>query len=152
MPEGLGPDAVGEVFTTRARTVTEADLVQFSGLSWDVNVAHTDSVGASELPFGERVAHGPLIMSMALGLAVVDGPRYPWRAGLSLSWQFLRPVRIGDTIRTTWSITDIAPTRSDETIRVTSHCQVYNQRDEVVQEGDVLRLATGLAAPEVLGQ
>ena len=137
----MGHDWIGRTFTTRGRTVTEADLVLFSGLTWDVNAAHTDAVAASELPFGERVAHGTLVMSMALGLAVVDGPSFPWRAGLSLEWQFRRPVRIGDTIHTEWSIQDVEGTKNPDVVRVTSECLVRNQRNEVVQKGTVVRLA-----------
>lgn len=128
-------------FTTRGRTITETDLVQFSGLTWDVNLAHTDAEAASQLPFGERVAHGTLVMSMALGLAVVDGPRLPWRAGLSMTWQFVQPVRIGDTIHSEWTVLEISPTRRVEVVRVTSKCVVKNQKGEIVQEGEVVRLA-----------
>jgi acyl dehydratase len=144
----MGPHSIGECFTTRGRTVTESDLVQFSGLTWDVNLAHTDAVAAAELPFGERVAHGTLVMSLALGLAVIDGPRYPWRAGLSLSWQFVRPVRIGDTIHTEWTIAAVSPTKRDEVVRVTSTCRVINQDGELVQEGDVVRLAAASTSSE----
>jgi len=146
------PHSVGQGFTTRARTVTEADLVQFSGLTWDVNVAHTDAEAARDLPFGERVAHGTLVLSMALGLAVVDGPRFPWRAGLSLDWKFIRPVRIGDTIHTEWSIVDVSPTKHDDVVRVTSKCQVINQEGTVVQEGAVIRLADRIDPSDGLDQ
>lgn len=137
----MGPGSVGECFSTRGRTVTEADLVQFAGLTWDINQAHTDAVFAADLPFGERVAHGPLIMSIALGLAVVDGPKYPWRAGLSIEWSFSRPVRIGDTVHAEWTVAEVHSTKHDDVVRVVSACRVLNQRGELVQEGRVMRLA-----------
>lgn len=69
--------AVGDEFFTPARTLTEGDIGSFAGLTGDFNPVHTDEVFASALPFGGRIAHGPLLVGMAFGLLsrlnVIDG-------------------------------------------------------------------------------
>jgi len=61
---------IGQEIHTAGRTVTEADIVNFAGISGDFNRIHTDHVYASQAPFGQRVAHGLLVASIASGLAV----------------------------------------------------------------------------------
>ena len=91
--------ALGQALRTRGRTITEADVVAFAGLSGDFNPMHTDAVYASETEFGQRVAHGALCLSIATGLSYqlgfIEGTVLAFR---SLSWKFSRPVFIGDTI------------------------------------------------------
>ena len=59
---------VGQRFETPRRTITEADIVAFSGLSGDYNPVHTDEVFAAGTEFGSRIAHGPMGIGMAFGL------------------------------------------------------------------------------------
>src|SRR2546426_2562164 len=59
---------VGDSFTTKGRTVTEADLVNFAALTWDTYPLHVDAEWASNTMFGERIAHGMLVLSYAAGL------------------------------------------------------------------------------------
>ena len=91
---------VGQQVTTPARTITEADIVAFAGLSGDHNSIHTDAAYAAGTPFGQRVAHGLLITSIVSGLAnrtgVLEGTVLAFRE--ILDWKFSKPVFIGDTI------------------------------------------------------
>ena len=83
---------------SRGRTITEADIVAFSGLTGDHHPQHTDAVWAGAGPFGGIVAHGMLVLSYALGLVALD----PERVAALRRFEdvvFKRPVRIGDTIR-----------------------------------------------------
>ena len=91
---------VGQTIRSPGRTVTEADVVLFAGLSGDFNTIHTDAEYAATTPFGARVAHGLLGLAIASGLAVrtgiMEGTVLAFRE--IISWKFSRPVFIGDTI------------------------------------------------------
>jgi 3-hydroxybutyryl-CoA dehydratase len=89
---------VGAELTTRGRTITEADLVSFSARPGDWHPQHADAEWAGAGRFGERVAHGMLVISYAVGLMPFDPERVVALRGLD-SVSFKRPVRIGDTIR-----------------------------------------------------
>ena len=89
--------AVGDAFTTRARTVTEADVTAFAGLTGDYHPQHTDAQWAAESPFGERIAHGLLVVSYAAGLVAFDPERVMALRRIG-DVVFKRPVRLGDTI------------------------------------------------------
>ena len=90
--------APGQRFTTRGRTVTEADVVGFATLTGDFHPQHVDATWAAGTPFRERIAHGLLVLSYAAGLVPFDPDRV-----LALrrvrDVVFKRPVRLGDTIR-----------------------------------------------------
>ena len=88
----------GEELTTAGRTITEADLVSFSSLTGDWHPQHADAEWAAAGRFGERVAHGMLVLSYAVGLVPLDPERVVALRGLD-SVSFKRPVAIGDTIR-----------------------------------------------------
>lgn len=91
---------VGQRIITPGRTITEADIVNFAGLSGDYNSIHTDAVYAESAPTEKRVAHGILGLSIASGLAVRTG--FLEDTVLVLrevkDWKFSLPVYIGDTI------------------------------------------------------
>lgn len=90
---------IGDTLVTHRRTVTEADVVQFAGLSGDFFYAHTDEIAARESLFGARVAHGYFVLSAAAGLFVDPGAG-PVLANYGLeSLRFVKPVYLGDTIR-----------------------------------------------------
>jgi len=117
---------VGEEYASPGRTVTEADVVLFAGLSGDYNVLHTDAEHMKASQFGERIAHGLLGLSIQQGLldrvvtAQVTGPL------AALKWKFKGPIKIGDTIHVEqpgWGVVTVAR-------------RVVNQRGEVVQEGE----------------
>jgi 3-hydroxybutyryl-CoA dehydratase len=90
-------------FATRGRTVTEADVVGFASLTGDFHPLHTDAVFAAASPFGERIAHGMLLMSFAVGLTPLDPQRVLALRGLK-DVTFKRPVTVGATIRVKGSI------------------------------------------------
>lgn len=100
--------AEGARFTTRARTVTEADVVGFAALTGDWHPLHTDAVWAQQGPFGARIAHGLLVVSIAGGLVPFDPERVvALRAVRDAT--FKRPVRLGDTIRVEGRIARLRP-------------------------------------------
>ena len=92
---------VGETLVTHRRTVTEADIVNFAGISGDHFYAHMDDIAARESIFGKRVAHGYFVLSAAAGLFVDPAPG-PVLANYGLeSLRFTKPVYAGDTIQAT---------------------------------------------------
>ena len=90
--------AVGDRFETRGRTITEADVVTFACLTGDMHPQHTDAAWASTSVFGERVAHGMLVASLAFGLVPFDPDRVVALRRVRDA-VFKRPVSFGDTIR-----------------------------------------------------
>ncbi|HEY1853504.1 MAG TPA: MaoC/PaaZ C-terminal domain-containing protein [Solirubrobacterales bacterium] len=88
----------GARFRSRGRTITEADLVAFAGLTGDFHPLHTDVEWAAASEFGGRVAHGMLLLSYCVGLAPFP-PEFVLALRGFEKVSFKRPVRIGDTIR-----------------------------------------------------
>jgi 3-hydroxybutyryl-CoA dehydratase len=134
---------VGASFETSRRTVTEADIVAFAGVSGDFNPLHVDEIFAREqTPFGGRIAHGPLVLSMSYGLRSV---RDDWQilALASCDRRFRAPVFPGDTV---WGVYEVLERRASRsrpgTGFVTLGVSIHSDRGEVVQEGqDVLMVA-----------
>ena len=125
---------VGQVFPTPARTVTEADVVNFAGVSGDFNPIHTDEEFARGTPFGRRVAHGLLILAMLTGLrlrtGVFEGTLIAW---LEIrSYRFLKPIFVGDSIRGETEIAEKRNTSSPDRGVVIQKIRVFNQRVELV--------------------
>ena len=91
---------VGREIVTVGRTVAESDIFNFAGFSGDYNQIHTDAEFAKDTPFGQRVAHGLLGLSIASGLAmrtgVLEGTVIAFRE--INNWKFINPIFIGDTI------------------------------------------------------
>ncbi len=125
---------VGDVYKTQAITVTETHIVNWAGLTMDYYSLHTDAVFASKTSFGERLAHGPLIFGLAVGLVSIAG----FVGDSVIAWlgvdnmRMLEPVKIGDTIRVEVEVMDkrttSKPGRGVQTWKYT----VKNQRDESV--------------------
>ncbi len=125
---------LGQKFFSKARTVTEADVVNFAGLSWDHNELHTDAEYAGKTDFGERIAHG------LLGLAIHSGLTYRLTEGtllafLELTWQFKMPIYIGDTIHVEQVVKELRDSSKKDRGILTFEKELINQRDEVVQTG-----------------
>ncbi|MDQ3895021.1 MAG: MaoC family dehydratase N-terminal domain-containing protein [Actinomycetota bacterium] len=133
---------VGFRFETPRRTVTEADLVAFAGVSGDFNPLHTDSLFASQSIYGERIAHGALVLSLATGLRQRAGLFDGTLMGLLeiRGWRFTTPVRIGDTIRVMNEITELQETSKPDRGIMVQHVDVLNQDDTVVQSGEFVLL------------
>jgi acyl dehydratase len=127
--------------TTGGRTVSEADVSLFAGLAGDFNPLHVDAEFAANSEFGARIAHGPLVLSMAIGLMaqlnLIDGTAL---ALLDLKWEFKAPVKIGDTIRARVTPTEKRPTRKEGRGVLVLRFAVENQRGETVQTGTLTLL------------
>ncbi|MGZ8665675.1 MAG: MaoC family dehydratase [Solirubrobacterales bacterium] len=119
----------GTSFVTPARTITESDLVSFSALTGDWHPQHADATWAAGSQFGERVAHGMLVLSYAVGLVPIDPDRVVALRGVD-AVAFKRPVRIGDTIRVEGSLEETKPI-TDRLGLVTFIWRIVNQEDEL---------------------
>lgn len=111
----FGEFAVGQRFVTPGRTITEADVVAFSALTGDHNPVHADEAFAAATPFGARVAHGPMGIGIAFGLAsrldLIDGTVV---ALLGITWDFRAPMRPGDTIRVVIEVVETRAVRQPD--------------------------------------
>jgi 3-hydroxybutyryl-CoA dehydratase len=119
----------GDVFATGGRTVTESDLVSFAGLTGDWHPQHVDAAWAAGSEFGERIAHGMLVLSFAVGLVPIDPDRVAALRGID-DVTFKRPVKIGDTIHVEGRVEDLRPLTGEVGL-VTCLWKVINQSDEV---------------------
>jgi len=136
---------IGDSLLTHRRTVSEADLVNFGGVSGDYFYMHFDEVAAKESPFGKRIAHGYFVLSAAAGLFVSPAPG-PVLANYGLdTLRFVKPVGIGDTIRARLTCkrkTD--RNRKDANGQgqgvVAWDVEVTNQNGELVASYDILTL------------
>ncbi|MFZ2486608.1 MAG: MaoC/PaaZ C-terminal domain-containing protein [Anaerolineae bacterium] len=127
---------VGDAIASQARTVTESDIVNFAMLSGDWNPLHTDAEAAKQTPYGERIAHGLLVLSMATGLAERLGFMSGTVIGfMGLDWQFRAAVKIGDTIRVQATVDEMKPMPRLGGGFVTLKVQILNQEDKAVQRG-----------------
>lgn len=139
--------AVGVSITSQGRTVTESDIVNFAMLSGDWNPLHTDAQAAKETPYGERIAHGMLVLSMATGLAERLGFLNQTVLGfMGLDWQFRAAVKIGDTIRVQAAVSELKPMPRLGGGYVTFKVQILNQEDKVVQRGEWVMLIKSQAS------
>lgn len=138
IPRGLYFEqfALDQELITAARTITEADIVRFAGLSGDYNQIHTDAAYAAAGPFGQRVAHGLLVQSVATGLAVqsgfIEGTVLAFR---ELSCKFSLPVFIGDTIHVELQIVSKKALPRLGGGQVDMKYAVVNQHGKAVQRG-----------------
>jgi acyl dehydratase len=127
----------GQSITSMGRTVTEADVVAFAALSGDWNTIHTDAEYAAGQPFGQRVAHGALVLSIATGLANRLG--FLEETALALreigSWKFSLPVFFGDTVRVRATVIGTKAMPRLGGGLVTLKVEILNQEDKVVQRG-----------------
>ena len=122
---------------TQGRTITEADIVNFAGISGDYNAIHTDAEFSKATPFGERIAHGMLGLSVATGLGMqlgfLDGTVI---AFTGLEWKFKGPIKIGDTIHMVAKVKQTKGMKSLNGGFVVFDVKVFNQRNEAVQLGE----------------
>ncbi|WP_108646818.1 MaoC/PaaZ C-terminal domain-containing protein [Polynucleobacter rarus] len=128
---------VGKSFTTAARTITETDVVNFAGISGDYNPLHINEEYCKNTQFGTRIAHGPLIYAVAAGLLfqlhLYDDTLIAFLGFESL--KFTKPVKINDTIYAKVTVTEVSETSKPDRGVMKRVLQVFNQRDEMVQEG-----------------
>jgi acyl dehydratase len=131
---------LGQEYTSPGRTVTEADIVIFAGLSGDYNVLHTDAEYMKASTFGERIAHGLLGLSIQQGLAARGEPATTHGLLSGLKWKFKGPIKIGDTVHVLSRIASKKDGPDAARGLVTVERRLLNQRDEVVQEGETEHL------------
>lgn len=129
--------APGQRVTSPGRTVTEADIVTFAGLTGDFNSIHTDAEFSRSTPFGQRVAHGLLGLSIASGLAtrtgILEGTVIAFRE--VNEWKFVKPVFIGDTIHVEMNVKDTKAMRRVGGGLVVIELSVVNQHGEATMKG-----------------
>jgi acyl dehydratase len=158
VPDPLVPDAVarcyfedmtlGRQWVTQSRTITEADVVAFAGLSGDFNPLHVDETFAAAGPFGRRVVHGLLVLSVATGLRQQSGVF----AGVVRAfaevrkWTFQRPVFIGDTVTVVTTVLSTRETSRPGQGVVEQRVDVVNQNGEIVQSGIFVTIIAGRPA------
>ena len=127
---------VGAEFESPARTVTEADIVLFAGLSGDYNPLHMNEEYAKSTIFGTRIAHGPLVYAIAAGLLfqlhLYDDTLVAFLGFENL--RFTKPVRAGDTIRARIKVIEKRESSKPDRGLMSRELNVLNQRNEVVQE------------------
>ncbi len=132
---------IGQKMITAARTITEADIVNFAGLTGDYNAIHTDAVFAAQGPFEQRVAHGLLIQSMAVGLVVqsglIEGTTLAFR---ELSVKMSLPLFIGETIHVVGEVVQTKALRRLGGGNVTFKYNVINNEGKTVQRGTWIML------------
>lgn len=124
------------------KTISEADVYAFAGITGDFNPLHVDAEFARRSRFGERIAHGILTAGL---ISTVLGMKLPGPGGifLSQSLRFVRPVRLGDTITATAEVTSWNAAK--RILQLRTACT--NQRDEVVVEGESVLLVEEMDAP-----
>jgi acyl dehydratase len=146
------PLEVGHCFESAGRTITESDIVNFACLSGDFNRLHVDHEYASATPFGQRIAHGLLVLSVLSGLTTQSsGYRQlePYVLALiDINCRFPKPTFIGDTIVVRVSVVDKTAQYRPGKDKVVFRREAVNQRGEVVVQADfamVLRSMEGAA-------
>ena len=129
---------VGQQILTTGRTVAESDIFTFAGFSGDYNQIHTDAEFSKSTPFGQRVAHGLLGLSIASGLAMrtgmLEGTVIAFRE--INNWKFVNPVFIGDTIHVEMEVaeTKALPRIGGGSVVIT--LDVKKQSGETVMKGN----------------
>jgi acyl dehydratase len=127
---------VGQTYTTPRRTITKTDIVQFAGLTGDYNPLHTDDVLAAASDFGQRIAHGPMLVGMTFGslsrVGLLDGTAL---ALLEITWRFQAAVKPGDTIHVQATVADARLTRKSDRGVIQLDIEIVNQLGKPVQAG-----------------
>ena len=128
---------VGQQIITPGRTITEADIVSFAGVSGDYNQIHTDAAFASKTPVGQRIAHGLLGLAITSGLAmrtgVLEGTVIAFRE--INNWKFSNPVLMGDTLHAELNIIETKPIPRVGGGSLAIEIVVKNQKDEITMKG-----------------
>lgn len=128
---------VGQCFFSAGRTVTEADIVNFAGLSGDYNQIHMDAEFSRATPFGQRIAHGLLVTAIASGLVaqsgLIEGTVLAFRE--INHWKFIKPTLIGDTVRVQVEVLSTKALRRLGGGSVEIELTVLQQDDQAVMKG-----------------
>ena len=129
---------IGQQVSTVARSITEADVVNFAGVSGDYNSIHTDLAYSADSFFEQRVAHGLLVLSVASGLAMrtglLEGTVIAWRD--IRDWRFSKPVFIGDTVHVELEVVESKPIPRLGGGQIDLGVKIINQKDQTVMKGN----------------
>ena len=135
--------AIDQEWMSQGRTITQADIVNFAGVSGDFNPIHMDHEFAKTTLFRQPIAHGMLVWSISTGLSVY-APLMRTIAFMSVKeWNFKEPVFIGDTIRTRAQVVAKEERSRGRRGVITWRRTVLNQNDKVVQEGITITMVEG---------
>lgn len=134
---------VGKEFVTGARTITEADIINFAGLSGDWSATHTNDVYGKSTIYGSRIAYGNVTFIVSTGLLaqtlMFEGTTL---ALLDFRISYQEPVRFEDTIYCRFTVTEKRPTKKPDHGLITVHVLVHNQNDEQVAEETLVFLVS----------
>ena len=131
---------IGAEFESSGRTVTEADVVNFAGLSGDFNPIHIDHEFAKSTPFRRPIAHGLLVYSIGSGLGV-HSPLMRTIALLKVQeWSFIGPIFIGDTVHVRTKLKEKIPRGRGKRGEMHWYRSIVNQDGKVVQEGTIITM------------
>ena len=137
---------VGQEWESQGRTITEADIVNFAGLSGDFNPIHIDHEFAKTTPFRRPIAHGLLVFSIGSGLGV-NCPQVRTVAFTQVrEWNFRGPVFIGDTVRLRSRLLEKNLKGRGRRGEMVWYRGIVNQEGKVIQEGTIVTLVEGRAA------
>jgi acyl dehydratase len=127
---------VGMELVTPARTITAADITNFCCLTGDFNEVHANIEYAKTTPFGDVIAHGPMVYGIAGGLQYASGINDGTLLALLQidKWQLKAPVMAGDTIHMRQTVVEKKPTSKPDRGVVKLKREIVNQRGETVQE------------------
>ena len=138
---------LGDKAQSASRTITEADIVAFAGLTGDYNEIHTSEEFSKNSYFGKRIAHGLLGLGIASGLATRMGfMATTVEMFRSVEWEFTAPIFIGDTVRIEAEVAELKALPRLKNGRVVFKVSLLNQRDEVTQRGTWSLLVKGKPA------
>jgi acyl dehydratase len=137
-----------ETRKTLGRTITETDIVLHAGQTGDFFPHHMDAEWVKTQSFGQRIAHGTLVFSIAIGQTATEINPEAFSKGYD-HLRFIKPVFIGDTIHTTITIAAAAEDKKQGYGKITEHVEVFNQHDELVMVCDHILLATRKTNPQV---
>jgi 3-hydroxybutyryl-CoA dehydratase len=144
---------VGQHWESLGRTITEADIVNFAGLSGDFNPIHIDHEFAASTPFRRPIAHGLLVFSVGSGLGLFAPPMRTLAILEVREWRFHEPVYIGDTLHVRSEVLHKEPRGRGRRGVVTWKRQIMKQDKKLAQEGITLTLVEGRGAiPLAIGE
>jgi acyl dehydratase len=134
---------IGQQWQSLSRTVTEADIVNFAGISGDFNPIHIDHEFARTTLFRKPIAHGLLVWSMGSGLGLYAPPMRTLAFMSIREWHFDGPVFAGDTVRVSSKVINKEQRSRGRRGVITWAREIRTQEDKVVQHGVTLTLVEG---------